>query len=72
MARKKFNRVAICNSDSYSTSKKAHKRYINECHSANIEVLNKITIRQKYVSVFGKLIPITETEIKIYNTLTII
>lgn len=72
MARKRFNRVAICCSDIYLASKRAHKRYINEYHSANIEVLNKITIRQKYISVFGKLIPVTETEIKIHNTLTVI
>ena len=71
MKRKRFNRAAICNSDSYSTSKRAHKRYIKECHINNL--VSKIEIKQRaYVSVFGKLIPITETEIEVYNTLNII
>ena len=73
MKRKRFNRAAICNSDSYSTSKRAHKRYIQECHINNLEVISKIEIKQRaYVSVFGKLILITETEIEVYNTLNII
>lgn len=77
MARKRFNRVAICSSSNYEASRKSHKDYIREQHVINAPVVNIITTevvvrRQAYISVFGKLMPISESEISQYKTLNII
>lgn len=64
--RKRFNPNALCSSDNYKASKKAHKAFISERHShfTGIAVSGKITIRQdsKVIRVFGKNLRITIDE----------
>lgn len=64
--RKRFNPNAICSSDNYNGSKKAHRAFISERHShfTGIAVSGKITILQKskVITVFGKDIRITIEE----------
>lgn len=77
MARKRFNRAAICSSSNYEASRKSHRDYIREQHIINAPVVDIITTevvvkRQAYISVFGKLMPISESEILQHKTLNII
>lgn len=77
MARKRFNRAAVCSSSNYESSKKAHREFIKEQHIVNAEVLTIVSTevvikKQAFISVFGKLIPISEQEIVQHKTLNII
>ncbi len=76
MARKRFNRVAICSSDDYNNSRRIHKIFLNEKHSHFNEIIvngdlsidvptvegNKITEKFKTIRVFGKNMRITIEE----------
>lgn len=77
MARKRFNRAAICSSSNYEASRKSHRDYIREQHIVNAEVLTMLTTeivvkKQAYINVFGKLMPISESEVLQHKTLNII
>lgn len=77
MARKRFNRAAVCSSLNYEASRKSHRNYIIEQHVINAPIVNIITTeivvkRQAYISVFGKLMPISESEVLQHKTLNII
>lgn len=77
MQRKRFNRIAICNSSNYEVSRKVHRDYIKEQHVINADVLTVITTeitvkRQAFINVFGKLIPISEVEVSQHKNLNII
>ena len=77
--RKRIDRRAICSSDNYKASRKAHLEYLKERHShfcgiavsGNIsidipEVKNsRITSRFKSIRIFGKEMTLTVEE---YNT----
>lgn len=71
----KINRLAF--SDNYELSRRIHAQYIENWHNDNIETITEITTslvvnKQKYIRVFGELIPISEEEMKIHNTLIIV
>ena len=77
MPRKRFNRVAICSSSNYKASKKSHRDYIREQHINNAELITVISCevkvtKQAYISVFGKLIPLTPQEVLLHGSLNII
>lgn len=64
--RKRFKMSRIASSDNYELSRKIHEE--------NIEVITEISStlvikEQKYIRVFGKLIPVSEEELRIHNTL---
>lgn len=76
MARNRFNRKAICSSDDYKRSRKAHLELLKECHNnftlmmisgeISIDVPNKKNSRKfKTIKVFGKEMKVTVEE---YNT----
>ena len=72
--RKRFKMSRIASSDNYELSRKIHAMYLQRFHEENIEVITEISStlvikEQKYIRVFGKLIPISEEELKIHNTL---
>lgn len=70
--RKRFKMSRIASSDNYELSR--HAMYLQRFHEENIEVITEISStlvikEQKYIRVFGKLIPISEEELRIHNTL---
>lgn len=72
--RPRFNRNRIASSDNYEASKKIHAEYLKEQHDKNIKEVEVISAsivikRQKYISVFGKLIPVSESELTLHSTL---
>lgn len=72
--RKRFKITRITSSDNYKLSKKIHSQYLKEWHNTNIEVITEISLvikEQKYVRVFGELIPISEEELRTHDTLII-
>lgn len=74
--RKRFKISRLASSDNYKLSKRLYPQYLQNWHNANIEVITKITTslvikEQKYVRVFEDLIPISEEELRIHNTLII-
>lgn len=74
--RKRFKITRITSSDNYKLSKKIHSQYLKEWHNTNIEVITEITTslvikEQKYIRVFGELIPISEEELRAHGTLII-
>lgn len=69
--RKRFKLNRLASSDNYETSKKLHQEYLKDWHNANIEMITAIIKRQKYVRIFGKLIPISEEELRVHNTLIV-
>jgi uncharacterized protein YjbK len=75
--RPRFKVNRLCSSDNYELSKKIHREDIVKSHNENQAIINEIIttthVKQAYISVFGKLMPITEEEvIKIQNSYTII
>lgn len=69
--RKRFKMSRIASSDNYELSRKIH---LQRFHEENIEVITEISStlvikEQKYIRVFGKLIPVSEEELRIHNTL---
>lgn len=74
--KKRFKAARIASSDNYELSRRIHSQYLKRWHNANIEVITEITTslvikEQKYIRVFGELIPISEEELRIHNTLII-
>lgn len=73
--RKRFKASRIASSDNYELSRRIHSQYLKRWHNANIEVITEVTtslvIKQKYIRVFGELIPISEEELRIHSTLII-
>lgn len=69
--RKRFKMSRIASSDNYELSRKIHAMYLQRFHEANIEVISSTLVikEQKYIRVFGKLIPVSEEELRIHNTL---
>ena len=72
--RKRFKAARIASSDNYELSRRIHSQYLKRWH--NIEVTTEITTslvikEQKYIRVFGELIPISEEELRIHNTLIV-
>lgn len=73
--RKRFKINRLVSSDNYE--RRIHAQYIENWHNDNIETITEITTslvvnKQKYIRVFGELIPISEEEMKIHNTLIIV
>lgn len=72
--RKRFKAARIASSDNYELSRRIHSQYLKRWHNANIEVITEISLvikEQKYIRVFGELIPISEEELRIHNTLIV-
>lgn len=74
--RKRFKAARIASSDNYELSRRIHSQYLKRWHNANIEVITEITAslvikEQKYIRVFGELIPISEEELRTHSTLII-
>lgn len=83
MARKRFNRIAICSSDSYEASRKMHKIFLEERHShfsflsvsgeikADLPTFKKGKLQPEFktVRILGKDMKITMEEYKEHNTL---
>lgn len=69
--RKRFKMSRIASSDNYELSRKTHAMYLQRFHEENIEVISSTLVikEQKYIRVFGKLIPVSEEELRIHNTL---
>lgn len=72
--RKRFKMSRIASSDNYELSRKIHAMCLQRFHEENIEVITEILStlvikEQKYIRVFGKLIPVSEEELRIHNTL---
>lgn len=63
--RHRFNKERICSSENYELSKKLHNNYLREFHNIHIVEIEQLVIMKKkkyFVSVFGKLIEISESE----------
>lgn len=71
--RKRFKAARIASSDNYELSRRIHSQYLKRWHNANItEITTSLVIKeQKYIRVFGELIPISEEELRIHNTLIV-
>lgn len=72
--RKRFKAARIASSDNYELSRRIHSQYLKRWHNANIEVITEISLvikEQKYIRVFGELIPISEEELRAHSTLII-
>lgn len=74
--RKRFKAARIASSDNYELFRRIHSQYLKRWHNANIEVITEITTslvikEQKYIRVFGELIPISEEELRAHNTLIV-
>lgn len=67
--RKRFKMSRIASSDNYELSRKIHAMYLQRFHEENIEAITLVIKEQKYIRVFGKLIPVSEEELRIHNTL---
>lgn len=72
--RKRINRNCLASSENYEASKKIHADFLKEQHEKNVKEVEIISAsiivkRQKYISVFGKLIPVSESEIALHSTL---
>lgn len=75
--RKRFNRKAVCSSSNYETSRRSHLELLRENHENNHGVFSMISYEVKvtkhaYISCFGKLIPISDDEVVLHDTLNII
>ena len=72
--RKRFKAARIASSDNYELSRRIHSQYLKRWHDANIEIITEISLvikEQKYIRVFGELIPISEEELRAHSTLII-
>lgn len=70
--RKRFKMSRIASSDNYELSRKIHAMYLQRFHEVEVitEISSTLVIKeQKYIRVFGKLIPVSEEELRIHNTL---
>lgn len=83
MARKRFNRVAICSSDDYKASRKMHQIFLEERHShfsflsvsgeikADLATFKNGKLQPKFktVRILGNDMKITMDEYREHNTL---
>lgn len=72
--RKRFKTARMASSDNYELSRRIHSLYLKRWHDDNIELIAEITTvikEQKYIRIFEELIPISEEELRIHNTLII-
>lgn len=74
--RKRIKKVAIASSENYEESRRSRTEFIREWHEENIKEVEIISAsivikRQKFVKVFGELIPISEIDLNIHSTLVI-
>lgn len=68
--RKRFKMSRIASSDNYELSRKIHAMYLQRFQEVITEISSTLVIKeQKYIRVFGKLIPVSEEELRIHNTL---
>ena len=72
--RKRINRNCLASSENYEASKKIHSDFLKEQHEKNVKEVEVISAsiivkRQKYISVFGKLISVSESELTLHSTL---
>lgn len=72
--RKRINRNCLASSENYEASRRLHTEYIQEQHKKNVKEVEIISAsivvkRQKYICVFGKLVPVTDEEISLHSTL---
>lgn len=72
--RNRFKVSRIASSDNYPLSRELHSQYIQNWHNDNIEIVKEISAtlivkETKYVKIFGKLIPVSEEELRLHNTL---
>lgn len=72
--RKRINRNCLASSENYEASKKIHSDFLKEQHEKNVEEIEIISTsviikKQKYICVFGKLIPVSESELTLHSTL---
>lgn len=68
--RKRFKMSRIASSDNYELSRKIHAMYLLHEEEVITEISSTLVIKeQKYIRVFGKLIPVSEEELRTHNTL---
>ena len=63
--RQRINRQRLCSSENYEVSRKLHIEQVREFHEEHIVEIEKYTLEEKkryYVSIFGNLVEISETE----------
>lgn len=73
--RKRFNAVAICSSDNYEASRKAHYNMLQRNHEDNKEFFEEVQRRvvvttpskPKEVKIFGKWIPLSGKDPKSFE-----
>lgn len=65
--RKRFKAARIASSDNYELSRRIHSQYLKRWNTTSLVIKE-----QKYIRVFGELIPISEEELRIHNTLILI
>ena len=75
--RKRFKENRIASSDNYELSRKVYVSYLKRYHIKNMEIITKISSSvsvksEKYIRVFGELVPISESELRVHNTLIIV
>lgn len=64
----------ICSSHNYEESRKIYARSLerwHEEHKEEVEIISASIVIKKtrYISVFGKLVPVTEQELELHETL---
>lgn len=68
--RTRFKASRIASSDNYELSRRIHSQYLKRWRNIEVEI-SLVIKEQKYVRVFGELIPISEEELRIHSTLII-
>lgn len=68
--RKRFRRSRICSGINYEVSKELGRQYLKKKHESRVEEIQVISSRTEikktsYVQCFGKLIPVSQEEIKV-------
>lgn len=69
--RKRFKASRIASSDNYELSRRIHSQYLKRWHIEVITTTSLVIKEQKYIRVFGELIPISEEELRAHSTLII-
>ena len=69
--RKRFKAARIASSDNYELSRRIHSQYLKRWHNIEVITTSLVIKEQKYIRVFGELIPISEEELRIHNTLIV-
>lgn len=70
--RKRIKKVPIASSENYLKSREDRANFIRDWHNDHIVEIETLTVslkRQKFVKVFGKLIPVSEVELSSHLTL---